>query len=85
MTDNRLQPSDYSELKEFLEGRSAIDEIALNRRGAFLGGDGDLYIWFTVQLAGFDMWELHDEFDVDVVFCWHTPVSDRLRMGLRLR
>lgn len=79
-----LKPSDYRELREYIEQKDTVSDLSVERRMPRLAERTDLYLRFTCGPAGIDMWELHDEFDVDVVFCWHDPTEDRLRMGLRL-
>lgn len=84
MSDTR-KPSDYTELREYLKEEGSVRDMQLTRRRVDHKTLTDLYLGITASPAGINLWELHDKFDVDVVYSWHDPTRDRLDMGLRLR
>lgn len=84
MSDH-LQRSDYREVREYLEEKDTVEDIIISRRRIDHKTLTDLYLGFTCSAAGIRLWDLHDEFDLDVVYSWHDPTIDRLRMGVRLR
>lgn len=87
MTSKYADPTEYSELIEYLQNRQAgvAVEGVTRRRVSGNAEGGDPYVGITCTPAGMDLWELHEEFNVDVVYSWFNPNTNRLRMGLRLR
>lgn len=80
-----LQPADYTDLREHLEGRERVKNVTLERRRVDASRVTDLYISLDVQPAGINLWELHDKFDFDIVSSWHDPTTEMLSMAFRLR
>lgn len=76
-----LQHSDYREFRNYLEEKNTVNIIGISLEPEM----EDLYLEITCSLGGLNLWKLHEEFDVDIVFSWHDPTVDRLRMGFRLQ
>lgn len=77
--------SDYNELIGWLKAQDSVEDIELTRRMLSHDEYGDLYVATIQHPAGIRLWDLHDEFDVDVVYSWHDPVFDVLRQGYRIQ
>jgi len=67
------------ELAEYLEELDGVEEVEFNKATE----DSERYVSAVVQLAGIDLWEIHDKFDVDVVSSWHGPTRDKINMCFR--
>lgn len=85
MSKQKRKPSDYRELKEYLREKEQVTDIELDRRLTSDLEHTDLYVHCLTSKAGIDYWELHENFDVDVVSSWVDPTEDKISLSLRLR
>lgn len=77
--------SDYKELKKHLKENEDVSDMEIKRRMKGINDYTDLYLRIYANKSGIDLWTLHEEFNVDVVFCWHDPTKDKLDIGLRVQ
>lgn len=68
------------EFKEELENKEAVKNVDFSKHRE----RGDVYISADIRKHGINLWELHDEYDFDIVSAWEDPTKQMLDICFRV-